>query len=136
MVEVGSLFGCTSRHLLKYCPQIEVLYAVDLQKPDPAQDCLAGLPRARFVQGYSHEIARRFDDASLDLVFIDADHSRESVLEDLKAWVSKVKEGGVIAGHDFGAVHHPGVKEAVKEFFRGHPHPIRLEANKVWWTVR
>lgn len=58
----------------------------------------------------------------LDFVYLDADHSYESVKADIEAWFPLVKSGGVIAGHDyikdgvypFGTF---GVQRAVKEFF-------------------
>ena len=49
----------------------------------------------------SVEAAKHFKDNSLDFVFIDADHSYESIKEDIIAWLPKVKEGGILAGHDY-----------------------------------
>jgi len=134
VVEVGTRTGRTARHVARYCPQVEELFAVDLEPPlDGAFD-----PRERvtFVQGWSDAVAKQFDDESLDLVFLDADHSEEWVLRDLEAWLPKLRLGGVICGHDYGSRHHPGVKRAVDRVFRDHPHPVTLEANKVWWTRR
>ena len=65
-------------------------------------------------QTYSVSAAKHFEDNSLDFVFIDADHSYESVLSDLHAWHSKVKPGGILAGHDYP---QEGVAAAVNEFF-------------------
>jgi hypothetical protein len=69
----------------------------------------------------SVEAAERIPDGSLDFVYIDARHDYESVLEDLDAWFSKVKPGGIIAGHDYADGDFPqgrfGVKSAVDEFF-------------------
>lgn len=134
IAEIGTRTGRTARHLARYCPQVERLYAIDL-KP-PLTDALEGLEKVTFVQGYSDACAEDFADASLDLVFVDADHSEEWVLRDLSAWLPKVKPGGVIAGHDYGARHHPGVKRAVDRVFAQHAHPVKLEANKVWWTLK
>ena len=77
-----------------------------------------------------------FDDETFHLVFIDADHSEDAVLNDLRAWIPKVKRGGLITGHDYGSQKHTDVKAAVDSYFAGHPHPVRLEANKVWWTLK
>jgi predicted O-methyltransferase YrrM len=132
VVEIGTRTGRTARHLLRYCPRIERLWAIDLRAPAPA--AFAGLERVSFLQGWSDACAKEFDDRSLDLVFVDADHSEEWVLRDLSAWLPKVRRGGIIAGHDYGSRHHPGVKLAVDRTFARHPHPVRLEANKVWWT--
>jgi predicted O-methyltransferase YrrM len=61
--------------------------------------------------------AERVEDASLDFVFIDADHSYEACLADIKAWIPKVRAGGLICGHDFGHPRLPGVEQAVREYF-------------------
>lgn len=45
--------------------------------------------------------AKLFADGSLDWVFLDGDHDYPAVLDDIKAWLPKVKTGGVLAGHDF-----------------------------------
>ena len=58
-----------------------------------------------------------YQNDSLDFVFIDASHDYESVKADINAWYPKIKNGGVIAGHDY----HPDwpeVKLAVDEFFK------------------
>ncbi len=52
-------------------------------------------------EGDSAEMAKNFADASLDFVFIDAEHTFERVMGDIKAWLPKVKPGGILAGHDF-----------------------------------
>jgi len=54
-------------------------------------------------------------DHSLDLCFIDADHSYEGVKNDLNNWEPKVKRGGIISGHDYNGMAWPGVKQAVDE---------------------
>jgi hypothetical protein len=62
----------------------------------------------------SRRAAGLFADDSVDLVFIDAEHTYESVRDDLQAWWPKVRSGGLLAGHDYG---WPGVARAVEEFF-------------------
>ena len=44
--------------------------------------------------------AATFADQSLDLVFIDADHSYEATKADIAAWRSKVRPDGILCGHD------------------------------------
>ena len=58
---------------------------------------------------------------SLDFCYIDADHSYESVYEDLNTWFFKVKTGGVLCGHDYALKTGKqrnviGVKRAVDQF--------------------
>jgi predicted O-methyltransferase YrrM/GR25 family glycosyltransferase involved in LPS biosynthesis len=68
----------------------------------------------------SLEAAKQFENNSLDFVFIDASHEYEDVKNDINAWFPKVKNGGIIAGHDYYVTGHdyfPGVKKAVNEIF-------------------
>jgi GR25 family glycosyltransferase involved in LPS biosynthesis len=62
----------------------------------------------------SIEASEMFEDNSLSFVFIDASHEYEDVKEDIEKWLPKVKDGGIIAGHDY-TDWHPGVKKAVNE---------------------
>lgn len=79
------------------------------------------------ILGRSVEAAKRFKDGTIDFVFIDSDHSYESVKEDLEAWWPKVKVGGALGGHDY----HPsfGVIRAVDEFFGKKPDET---SNSAW----
>jgi predicted O-methyltransferase YrrM len=66
------------------------------------------------VTGISVKAAKRYEDESLDFVFIDADHSYESVLKDVATWYPKMKPGKMMAGHD---IQQMEVKRAVVEYF-------------------
>lgn len=63
----------------------------------------------------SVEAAGQFLDNSLDVVFIDADHSYEAFNADLGAWIPKIKSGGTICGHDYPG--WPGVVQGLTERF-------------------
>ena len=67
----------------------------------------------------SIESAKKFEDNSLEFVFIDASHEYEDVKNDISAWLPKVKNGGILAGHDY---HHPPIKEAIKY------HQLKIES--------
>ena len=69
-----------------------------------------------FIRGKSMDVVESIQNFSLDFVFIDASHEYEDVIADINSWYPKVKEGGVIAGHDY--PHWPGVKKAVDEYFK------------------
>lgn len=69
------------------------------------------------IRHYSTVASTHYQDNSLDFVFIDAHHTYKAVTDDIKYWYPKVKEGGIIAGHDFWINTHSryvaGVNEAV-----------------------
>jgi Methyltransferase domain len=56
--------------------------------------------RVRIIKGDSVEAAKQVDDASLDFVFVDGDHSEGGVIADVIAWLPKLRPGGTMLGHD------------------------------------
>lgn len=71
---------------------------------------------------YSSVASLRYKNNSLDFVFIDAFHTYDEVTNDILHWHPKVKENGVIAGHDFWINTHPqyipDVNKAVINLFK------------------
>lgn len=76
---------------------------------------------------YSYEAADYFLDNSVDQIFIDAGHSYEAVIKDIKAWLPKMKDGAIMAGHDYTA--WEGVGEAVRKLL-GTPDKVE---NDCWF---
>lgn len=68
--------------------------------------------------GMSIDVAKIVPDESLIMVYLDANHSYEAVIDDLNAWFPKIVSGGIISGHDFMNDEY-GVKRAVNEFCSG-----------------
>ena len=79
------------------------------------------------IKALSHDAADMFDDESVDIIFIDAGHSYEAVMNDIEAWLPKMKPNGIMAGHDYTA--WEGVNQAVTEVF-GTPHKVE---NDCWF---
>ena len=55
-------------------------------------------------------------DESLDLIYIDAEHTYESVSKELEISFDKIKKGGHICGHDYVSPRFEGVVKAVDDF--------------------
>lgn len=54
-----------------------------------------------FVRKLSLEAVNDFEDESLDFVYIDANHGYDYVMEDIMAWIKKVRKGGIVCGDDY-----------------------------------
>ena len=63
------------------------------------------------IKDFSENASGRFDDESIDMVYIDGDHSFEACTIDLQSWIPKVKKGGIVSGHD--GKQHSGVRRAI-----------------------
>ena len=70
--------------------------------------------RCKIFEERTDEAYKHFEDDSLDFVFIDADHSYESVKRDIELWSPKVRTTGLIFGHD---INWGDVARAVGECF-------------------
>lgn len=97
----------------------------------------AGNHRARIMRDESTEAAKTHADASLDFVFIDADHSYDGCRADIQAWMPKVRPGGWIGGHDYGhrLERHGawGVKRAVDEAAEEHGLIVETGQDLTWF---
>jgi len=65
-------------------------------------------------KGYSWELADKFEDNSIDFIYIDGQHTYDDVARDLNLYLPKLKRGGILGGHDYVGA-WPGVVRAVTE---------------------
>jgi hypothetical protein len=149
--ELGVFRGATFLHLLRRCSGL-TLIGVDTWTPQPDKQLLADEggrsyeahdlagyerdvravaagfgSRAVIHKGLTIDVADRVADASLDFVFIDADHLEEGVRADIYAWRPKIRSGGVLCGHDYHP-DFPGVIRAVDDLCPG----FTLHDDTVW----
>jgi predicted O-methyltransferase YrrM len=116
IVEVGCWKGQSTKALLEASDG--VVHAIDHFNGSPTdesggfarvQDVFAQFtanvghyPNLKIHKMSSEEAVVSFRDNSLDMVWIDADHSHEGCSKDIDMWLPKVKKGGIICGHDYG----------------------------------
>lgn len=65
------------------------------------------------IRDISVNAVKQFQNESIDLVYIDGNHTYDFVTKDLEIWWPKIKKGGFISGHDYQL---KGVTQAVTEF--------------------
>lgn len=79
------------------------------------------------IRALSKDAVENFNDKSLDVIFIDMCHEYECIKEDIELWYPKLKDNGIIAGHDYPS--WPGVLKAVDEKFN------KIESRNECWIV-
>jgi len=145
--EIGGHKGNTTAKVLSGCPNLKLIVVDKWEDivPDPhgekigcEEDNMEEIKsifdkrthsfkdRLTVLRGDSVEMASKVEDNSLDFVFIDADHRYESVKADIRAWVPKLRPGGMLSGHD---IDYPSVLRAVSELV---PNFKDVGVNVVW----
>lgn len=126
VAEVGVAFGTNLIYMLSKVPNIEKYYAVDQWEgyQDYGPDCPWGNMNGTMMNNVGEKFKSNIDscpwknkinvikqpselghnfipDNSLDWIFIDANHSIDSVRQDCLSYWNKVKKGGIFGGHDW-----------------------------------
>lgn len=161
--EIGVASGIFSRTLLRYSA-LQTLYSVDSWESMPQsryQDITNGTPRQMkrmfraakknllpfgsrsvIMRMPSIQAARQFENATLDFVYIDANHAERDVTEDIAAWWPAVKTGGIFAGHDYIDGMLPqgmfGVKTVVDRFVKQQGLRLFITPEKwpSWYVIK
>jgi SAM-dependent methyltransferase len=89
-------------------PEIAILYEAFLRNTQRVSAALG--ERFIVLKESTAAAARRFADASVDFVMVDAGHTAEDVNADIRAWWPKLRPGGMMAGDDW---RWPGVQAGV-----------------------
>ena len=84
------------------------------------------------VQNFSSKAVNDFKDESIDLAFIDGNHSYDSVKEDIGMWLPKIKKGGTLWGDDYA---WQSVRTAVNDFCNHHNIKFNNDGRS-WYIVK
>jgi len=151
IVEVGVYQGTLAKYLLNEC-KLTSYYMVDPWVVYPEPEGTIGKIEsqeewektfrkvlkivkkheevAKVLRMTSKEASKKFKPLSIDLVFVDARHVFDYVVEDIRLWWPIVKVGGVLSGHDF---KQKQVKEAVHFVFeKENIKSINTKCGGVW----
>ncbi len=139
IVEIGCWLGRSTHALLTGCPG--TVYAIDHFQGSPSERGSAHAPAktrdigSDFLKNVGHfpnlkllkmesiEAAKQFEPKSVDMVFIDGEHTYEAFNADFQAWVPICRK--IICGHD---ASYAGVKRVLKESRL----PVVFEAAEIW----
>ena len=162
-VEVGVGFGQNLCSLLQNCPRIKTLWGIDNFKPytdyKTIEDgkvipwvidnkladnhkmlCYHNLKysgfeeKAYIIEKDKNAALNDFSDNSLDFVFLDAYSNEQDIYNDISQWYNKIKNGGLISGHDYDSIL---VQKVVNEFREKNSINSFLSCNdRVWCWIK
>lgn len=119
--EIGVKVGKNAKNILDNL-SIKKLYLIDpfqnkTWKEASKKKLFNYSDKIKWLNFYSFDAVKYIKDNELDFIYIDGDHRYEGVKNDIKNYYSKVKIGGLIAGHDYDKRRDFGIVQAVNEFF-------------------
>lgn len=147
IVEFGSFHGRSTRALADNAPSWARIWAVDPWNGEMVDETGAGLGNVNtyvmpyFIRNLKDHIdtgkvipVRKFASnfqapTKMDMVFIDSDHTKKAVRQDIPHAISMLRPGGLLCGHDYGHPLWVAVKEAVDELLTD----VQVEES-IWWT--
>jgi predicted O-methyltransferase YrrM len=134
-VEVGTFCGASAIPIAQTIDEWGGrLTCVDVWgEPQAFLECMDNMEKTgiaykvRFIRAASEEVARDYGEL-VDFIYIDANHSLESVTADLNAWWPHLGYKGLICGDDYDDPESPGVAVAWTNFARQHNLSLELYA--------
>ena len=110
ILEIGVFEGQTSQALIKALPKGGQYVGIDIHdyRTDATKLYMSeGGKSIDFILGNSHNELRTLPTQHFDLIFVDGDHSWDSILPEFNLVEKLVSDGGVIAYHDTIHIEHP-----------------------------
>ena len=99
-----------------------------------ARERLGGFKCTKFIREYSNDAISDISE-DLDFVYIDGNHEYEFVKDDISNYYPLLKEGGILAGHDYNES-APGLVRAVDEFSQKHGLQVRRAMFRDWFIIK
>lgn len=132
MAEIGSFMGTSTRFFSLFVNKIFSIDIYDYHVPPtgriPEMDAMFVEAEKLFdertkdydniikIKKSSVEAAKDFEDESLDCVYVDGEHLYDYIRADIQAWKDKIKNGGILCGHDFDHNHSESITRILNEF--------------------
>jgi predicted O-methyltransferase YrrM len=139
IVEIGTLYGRSTSFIAIGAKKEVRVYAVDCWEGTHYHRMIQAveyftkldlMSKIKIIKGYSTRVVKSFK-GSIDMLYIDGDHSYESVKSDYNAWYPFLVKGGIIAFHDHILPKYPGIVKFVAEKPAGENDFI-AQVGKVW----
>jgi len=146
-IEIGTGTAQTLELVLAYSPNLKLMYTIDpyvhndnsqfeAHAPVEKQEEWKEIARVR-LEPYVNRVVKIIDTSdnavaqtpdSVDLVWIDGDHSPDQILKDIKNYYPKVRKGGIFGGHDY--------QHVIRHFREMIDGIIYLGDDWTWWVIK
>lgn len=153
-IEIGTCRGESTAYFLEKCPNIDFLTTIDPYKGyqdwngEITQETVERFmevakknlkkygKRVKMLREESVNAADKFEDESVDFIFVDGDHSYDATLADCMHYYSKLKKGGIFCGHDYQTLED--VKRSIDDFRTKYKitSPINLSLNSAFFWYK
>ena len=148
-IEIGTAEGMLTKTLLQFMPNITKLYTIDPYIHVPTShyeahhvqewhddrkrqaEVALDIYRDRVVllqMGSDEAVSKTPDE--VDFLYVDGDHTEDQVIRDINNYMPKVKDGGIVSGHDFPTLIGPFYRDGLL------PRPITLGIDLTWWLIK
>ena len=138
-VEIGTHRG-ESALIISSFPGVHKLYAVDPTLGDCIEEVEQRLAnrlrekRVEIIRQTSLAFSKTLEPESVDVVYVDGDHSYTGISSDIAAYWPLIRKNGFLAGHDY-CDKHAGVVRAVTEFLTAQPGLTLREFEDGSWLI-
>ena len=133
VINIGAGGGTSGLAFMESRPDL-TLYTIDTVDESSPFGCLEGERVVMASAGFGKELGKRWHQihgdskeagatwkhGPVDLVFVDGEHSYEGCKADVEAWLPHIKDGGIIAVHDYDK---SDIKPAADGYHADGPHP-------------
>lgn len=135
MAHVGTANGLSLSYIFNSCQRNgNTIYAIDHFYWQSLEEHLRLWQDQKTVVTMtmsSEEACEHFENGSVDLVFLDSDHTASEVTADILRWIPKLRKfRGVLCGHDY-CPEAPGVYQTVRRRFGK-----QVSVTETFWWVR
>jgi predicted O-methyltransferase YrrM len=83
------------------------------------------------IKGFATDVAETWDGPEVGLLFVDGDHSEESVRADYEAWRGFLSQSAIVVFDDFKTRKNPGVEIVVNEIIRHGDFPQFIQSHNL-----
>lgn len=137
VLEIGSAFGYSAIAMAQTAEDVTLVDPFEQYSRSELRANLqaAGtLARTRIITGESQGVlpALRQRGERFGLIFIDGDHSRDTVRADLDNALALLDAGGVLCAHDYGEDTCPGVRQAIDAQHASRRHRLTDTLWETW----